>query len=312
MQSIIALGFFDGVHLGHGELLARTAALAAATGRRSLALTFDRSPGKDGRLLTTVSDRVRLIRSLYGIQAVEVLPFTEDFMHLPWEAFLEQLVRDYGAAHLICGWDYRFGYLGQGTPALLGDWCRARGLGWDVIPPLVIDGVTVSSTHLKVLIEAGDVETAARFYGHPHTISGVVQSGRHLGHTLGFPTANLLPPPELVLPKDGVYAVRAVVCHSERSEESASPDPSAPLRGPQDDGGVFIGICNVGTRPTVGGHHRTVETWLDGFEGELYGRQLTVDFHRRLREERKFDSLEALRQQVERDKAAALAYFSAL
>ena len=156
------------------------------------------------------------------------------------------------------------------------------------------------------------MKAARRFYGHPHTLSGVVQSGRHLGHKLGFPTANLLPPPELVLPRDGVYAVRGTVRHSEQSEESASPDPSTPLRGPQDDGGVFIGVCNVGTRPTVGGHHRTVETWLDGFEGELYGRQLTVDFYRYLRPEQKFDSLEALRQQVERDMAAALAYFSAL
>lgn len=93
MQTIIALGFFDGVHLGHGALLRRTAALAAQTGRRALALTFDRSPGKDGRLLTSVADRVRLIRSLYGVASVEVLPFTEAFMHLPWQDFLELLDR---------------------------------------------------------------------------------------------------------------------------------------------------------------------------------------------------------------------------
>ena len=312
MQSIIALGFFDGVHLGHGELLRRTAVLAAERGLRSMALTFDRSPGKDGRLLTTVSDRVRLIRSLYGIQAVEVLPFTEEFMHLPWEAFLELLVRDYGAAHLVCGYDYRFGYMGQGDPALLRRWCGEHGVGCDVVDKLRIEEITVSSTFLKTLIEAGDVKAARRFYGHPHTLSGTVTGGRHLGRRLGFPTANLLPPPELVLPRDGVYAVRGTVCHSEQSEESASPDPSTPLRDPQDDGNGFVGVCNVGTRPTVGGHRRTVETWLEGFEGELYGRQLTVDFYRYLRPEQKFDSLEALRQHVERDQAAALAYFSAL
>ena len=132
MQSVIALGFFDGVHLGHGELLRRTAALAAERGLRSLALTFDRSPGKDGRLLITVSDRVRLIQSLYGIEAVEVLPFTEDFMHLPWEAFLELLVRDYGAAHLVCGWDYRFGWRGPGPVWLVRG--PRPGLGRDPAP----------------------------------------------------------------------------------------------------------------------------------------------------------------------------------
>ncbi len=308
MESVIALGFFDGVHLGHGELLRRTAALAAEGGRRSLALTFDRSPGKDGRLLSSVEDRIRLIQSLYGIQAVEVLPFTPEFMHLPWEAFLELLVRDYGAVHLVCGWDYRFGWRGEGDAKALTGWCAAHGLGCDVIPPLVIEGVTVSATHLKALIEAGDVETAARFYGHSHSLSGVVQPGRHLGHTLGFPTANILPAPELVLPKDGVYAVR---CSVEPAEVAGNARRCGKTILLDAEGRSFIGVCNVGTRPTVGGHRRTVETWLEGFEGDLYGWRLTVDFCCRLRDERKFDSLEALREQVERDKAAALAYFSA-
>ncbi len=288
MQTIIALGFFDGVHLGHGALLRRTAALAAQTGRRALALTFDRSPGKDGRLLTSVADRVRLIRSLYGVASVEVLPFTEAFMHLPWQDFLELLVRDYGAAHLVCGWDYRFGWRGEGDAQALTDWCAAHGLGCDVIPPLVIEGITVSSTYLKELVETGDLETALRFYGHPHTLSGSVQPGRHLGHTLGFPTANLLPAPELVLPRDGVYAVKA-----------------------ETDGQSFVGVCNVGTRPTVGGHRRTVETWLDGFAGDLYGRPLTVDFYKLLRPEQTFSSLETLRAQVYQDRQASLAWFEA-
>ena len=291
MQSIIALGFFDGVHLGHGELLRRTAELAGRQGLRSVALTFDRSPGKDGRLLTSVEDRARLIRDLYGIQAVEVLPFTAEFMHMPWEDFLALLVRDYGAAHLVCGWDYRFGYLGQGSPELLRQWCAGHGLGCDVIPRLSLDGITVSSTFLKALIEAGDVEAAARYYGHPHTLSGTVQPGRHLGHTLGFPTANLIPAPELLLPKDGVYAVRATV------EETTA-------------GTGFTGVCNVGTRPTVNGHRRTVETWLDGFAGDLYGKTLRVDFCRYLREERKFDSLEALREEIFLNQQQARDYFA--
>ena len=322
MKSVIALGFFDGVHLGHGDLLHRTAAVAAERGWRSAALTFDRSPGKDGRLLTTVADRIRLIRGLYGIEDIFVLPFSAEFMRMEWESFLESLVREHGAAHLVCGWDYRFGWRGLGDAETLRGWCAVHGLGCDVIPPRVIDGVTVSSTFLKTLIEAGDLETAARFYGHPHTMSDTVQSGRHLGRKLGFPTANLLPAPELVLPRDGVYAVRAAICHSERSGESAAVNQGTvlrltcqsenrPLIEPLIDCD-FIGVCNVGTRPTVGGHRRTVETWLDGFEGDLYGRELNLEFYRFLRPEQAFPDVEALRTQVERDKTAALDYFSGL
>lgn len=295
MQTVIALGFFDGVHLGHGDLLARAAAVAAERGWRSAALSFDRSPGKDGRLLTTVEDRIRLIRGLYGVEDVIVLPFSAEFMRMDWQSFLESLVREHAAAHFVCGWDYRFGWQGAGDAEALRGWCAARGPGCDVIAPRVIDGVTVSSTHLKTLIEAGDVETAARFYGHPHTMTGTVRTGRGLGHRLGFPTANLLPPPELVLPRDGVYAVRASVHQDDPATHT--------LRR-------CAGVCNVGTRPTVGGHRRTVETWLDGFDGDLYGQTLTLDFYRFLRPERSFPDLEALREQVARDKAEALAYFT--
>ena len=297
MQSVIALGFFDGVHLGHGDLLARAASVAAEHGWRSAALTFDRSPGKDGRLLTTVDDRIRLIRDLYGVEEIIVLPFTEEFKHLDWETFLEDLVREREAAHLICGWDYRFGYLGRGTAELLRSWCAAHGLGCDVIPPRVIDEVTVSSTWIKTLIGAGDMETAARFYGHPHSLTGTVQSGRGLGRTLGFPTANILPDPALLLPRNGVYAVRGTVTVAHIVRRCNQED--AEIRR-------FNGVCNVGTRPTVDGRERTVETWLFDFEGDLYGKELTLEFCRFLRPEQRFSDLEALRRQVELDRACAL------
>ncbi len=325
MQSVIALGFFDGVHLGHGDLLSKTAALAAKTGQRALALTFDRSPGKDGRLLTAVADRVRLMRALYGIHDVIVLPFTEAFMRQPWDNFLSGLVRDYEAAHLVCGWDYRFGFQGAGNPELLREWCEARGLGCDVVEPRIIDGITVSATHLKTLIEDGDVETAARFYGHPHSLSGIVQPGKHLGHTLGFPTANLLPAPELVLPKDGVYAVRGSVsvAHTVRrcTEPGMGGQAMLVLTDDEHRGrfSVFdntenrplcwVGVCNVGTNPTMDGHVRTVETWLSGFEGDLYGQTLTVDFYHRLRDEIKFPSVDALKAEIFRNQAQAEAFF---
>jgi riboflavin kinase/FMN adenylyltransferase len=251
-----------------------------------------------------VEDRVRLIRTLYGVETVRVLAFTEEFRHMRWDDFLETLVLDMDAAYLVCGWDYRFGFRGEGDPGLLCRWCDERGLGCDVIPRRVVDGITVSSTFLKALVEAGDVEAAARFYGHPHTMTGTVQTGRGLGRTLGFPTANLLPAPELALPRDGVYAVRAF---AEADPGLASgqemPAPAAPRAGRTD----YTGVCNVGTRPTVDGHERTVETWLFDFDGDLYGRKLTLEFRRFLREERKFPDLESLRRQVELDRIAAMA-----
>ena len=309
MQTVIALGFFDGVHLGHGDLLARTAAVAAERGWRSAALTFDRSPGKDGRLLTTVEDRIRLIRGLYGVDEVFALPFSEEFRRMDWERFLESLVRDRAAAHFVCGWNYRFGYLGKGTPELLRQWCEARGLGCDVIPPRVIEGVTVSSSYIKTLIQAGDAEGAARFYGHPHSLTGTVQSGRGLGHTLGFPTANLLPAPELVLPRDGVYAVRATLGGQAMPVPTGAGAVAHTVRRYSGEAQTYLGVCNVGTRPTVGGHRRTVETWLSGFDGDLYGRTLTVDFYCRLRDEKSFPSLEALKEEIFRNQAQAEAYF---
>ena len=309
MQTVIALGFFDGVHLGHGDLLARTAAVAAERGWRSAALSFDRSPGKDGRLLTTVEDRIRLIRGLYGVDEVFALPFSEEFRRMDWERFLESLVRDRAAAHFVCGWDYRFGYLGKGTPELLRQWCEARGLGCDVIPPRVIEGVTVSSSYIKTLIQAGDAEGAARFYGHPHLMSGTVQTGRGLGHTLGFPTANLLPAPELVLPRDGVYAVRATLGGQAMPVPTGAGAVAHTVRRYSGEAQTYLGVCNVGTRPTVGGHRRTVETWLSGFDGDLYGRTLTVDFYCRLRDEKSFPSLEALKEEIFRNQAQAEAYF---
>ena len=282
MARVIALGFFDGVHLGHGALLSKTAEIASALGLTPSVMTFDRSPGKDGLLLSSVADRILLIRTLYGIEEVQVLPFTESFMHMPWDEYLALLVRDYDASHLVCGYDYRFGYRGAGDPALLGAWCRDHGLGFDVVPQCTLEGTVISSTYLRELITAGDGGRATRFYGHRHLLSGTVTTGRHLGHTLGFPTANLEPDATICLPKDGVYAVLA-----------------------ETGGARYVGVCNVGSRPTVGGHHRRVETWLDGFEGDLYGKPLSIWFDAYLRPERTFPDLESLRKEIFRNRDQA-------
>lgn len=285
MKRIIALGFFDGVHLGHRRLLDRTRALADEAGALACAITFDRSPGKGG-VLTTLSDRIRLLKTLGGLDEVLVLPFDDLLRQTPWDAFAERLLTDFSAAGLVCGHDYRFGAKASGSADSLRAFCAARNVACEIIPPLILDGQLVSSTLLKSLIAAGNTAQAMRFYGHPHTLSGTVVTGQGLGHRLGFPTANLIPDPALLLPKTGVYAVRGAACGLSRT-----------------------GVCNIGTKPTVGGVRLTVETWLADFEGDLYGKTLTLDFYKFLRPEQRFDSLDALKEEIFRNQAQALAYF---
>ena len=190
------------------------------------------------------------------------------------------LVERYGAVHLVAGHDHHFGHRNQGSPELLKEKCAELGLGCDIIPAVTLDGVTVSSTHIRKLLEEGDVETARAFLGHPHVLTQTVGHGRQLGRTIGIPTANLVAPPHVLLPKRGVYAAKITL----------------------PDGRAFGGVTNVGVRPTVNnGQDVTVEPWILDFDGDLYGQAIRVEFYRRLRDERKFESLDALRSQIETD-----------
>lgn len=197
--TVIALGFFDGVHLGHGALLRKTAERARELGVTPAAFTFDRSPkefvtGVPVPLLTSAAERAEIIREYYGIGTVFVEPFDRAMMTMPWEDFItELLVKKYRAVHLVAGHDFRFGYKNQGDPEKLREKCRALGLGCDIIPKVELDGVTISSTYIRSLVEAGEVERAARFLGHPHRMSGTVCHGEGIGRKRLFPTANLVP-----------------------------------------------------------------------------------------------------------------------
>ena len=261
--TVIALGFFDGVHLGHGALLRKTAERARELGVTPAAFTFDRSPkefvtGVPVPLLTSAAERAEIIREYYGIGTVFVEPFDR-------------------AVHLVAGHDFRFGYKNEGDPEKLREKCRVLGLGCDIIPKVELDGVTVSSTYIRSLIEAGEVERAARFLGHPHRMSGTVRHGEGIGRKRLFPTANLVPEPHIIVPKRGVYATRAHL----------------------PDGTQRVGVTNVGVRPTVSDARRvTVETYLVDYDGDLYGQELRLDFCAYLRPEKKFPSTRELHDQI--------------
>jgi len=282
-KQIFALGFFDGVHLGHQALLSRCVALAKEHGAIASAITFDRHPQRFFRedtpaLINTTQDRIRLLQDC-GIRNVRVYPVICRTMSTPWKDFVEELL-DLGAVGFVCGDDFRFGHRGEGSADKLKALCDSRGLPCVIVPEQTVEGIRVSSTHIRGLLETGAMEEAVKFLGHPHIITGTVVAGRHLGRTIGVPTANLHLPEEVLIPRFGVYACVAKF-----------------------DGQAFPAVTNVGTRPTVEGHHVTVEPWILDFSGDLYGKSLTLEFHAFLRPEKKFDSLEELKGEIRKNAA---------
>lgn len=290
-RRVIALGFFDGVHIGHGALLKKTCERATELGAIPAAMSFDTHPdtlvfGTPTELLNTMDERKHLMQSLYGIEDVIFCHFDKAMMNMDWEAFVEDyLVRELHACHLVCGHDYHFGARGFGNAERLTEKCRALGLGCDVIGEVKLDGVTVSSTYLRRLLKEGRMEEAVRFLGHGHIISGIVQHGDSRGHTLGLPTANLALDASLLVPAFGVYG------------------------GWADAGelGRFPAAVNLGVHPTVHELPRPVaEASLLGFDGDLYGRFLRLELLFQVRPERQFSSLQELTAQIARDQQTVL------
>jgi len=280
-KTIYALGFFDGVHLGHQALLKACRHLAERYGCKAGAVTFTTHPdglvsGKTPALLTTNEDKIRLLTA-YGMESVLALPFDKKLMTTPWTVFLEQMLEK-DAAGFVCGDDFRFGAGGSGTAEKLAAFCEERTLPFAIVPEQLADGERISSTRIRVCLEQGDMAQANRLLGHPHTLSGQVISGKQLGRTIGVPTANLLLPTELIAPKFGVYATKVTV-----------------------DGKIFAAVTNIGTRPTVEGEGVTVEAHLLDFAGDLYGKEITVAFYDFLRPEQKFANLDELKAQIAED-----------
>ena len=293
--TVIALGFFDGVHRGHAALLQRAAQRAKDLGVESAVFTFNRPPkevvtGKKVYLINSTDDRRDLMERLYGIDRVIFAPFDDNMMHCSWQEFLhELLIRENGAVHLVAGHDYHFGYKNEGNPQLLQEACAKLGIGCDIIPKVELDGITVSSTYIRTLVESGDVERAAQFLGHRHCLSQAVRHGQHFGRTIGIPTVNLTIPEGVLVPRYGVYISRVYL----------------------PDGRSFPGVTNIGTRPTVSSSPEvTVETFLLDFDGDLYDRRIRLEFFCHLRGEQRFPDALALRDQIHRDIDHARAYFA--
>ena len=294
IKRAIALGFFDGVHIGHGALLERTKERAAQIGAMPSVLSFDVHPdnlvfGRETPLINSAIGREDIIRRIYGIDNVVFLHFNQRLMRMPWQDFADNIIQELNIGWIVVGHDFCFGYKGEGTAQRLQEYCEARGIGCDIIQPVMLDGRVVSSTYIRQLIAEGDMEQARRYLGHPHCLANIVRSGYHLGTKMGTPTINMYFPEGVLVPRYGVYATK-VILENEKS---------------------YVAVTNVGVRPTVSEDNRvSVESHLLDYEGNLYGRQARVEFYDFIRGEQKFDSFEALSAQIKRDAETARRYFA--
>jgi riboflavin kinase/FMN adenylyltransferase len=285
--SVVTLGAFDGVHRGHQALIARTVSRARSANLPAVAYTFDPHPAKilaprvAPRTLTSVRERVRLLRS-YGIDLVVVEPFDGAFAALTADDWVERwLVGRLHPRHVVVGFNFSYGKARGGSPEHLVESGKKHGFSVEVIEPVVIETIVVSSTRVREFLLEGNVEGAALLLGRPFAITGTVVRGDQRGRTIGFPTANVEPDHEL-LPEHGVYASRVDIGDA-----------------------VVDGVTNVGKRPTFGGKQVTVESYLLDWSGDLYGKPVRVELIARLREERRFDGIDALQAQLARDVESA-------
>jgi riboflavin kinase/FMN adenylyltransferase len=274
---------FDGVHLGHRALIAQLARGARQEGAKAVAATFDPlpiralAPGAPASALSDVGGRVRLLREA-GAEAVVVFRFDEAFARLSADEFVDRVRGACDVRRIVVGPDFHFGRRAEGDVEKLRARGKRDGFVADVVTPIEIDGAIVSSTRIRNLLLAGDVEAAARLLGRAYSIRGRVVHGAKRGRALGFPTINLALPKERLLPRDGIYAMWA-----EMGE------------------GRFKAAASLGVRPTFGGGERVLEAYLLDYSGELYGADVEVAFVKRLRDEIAFASPAELSAQIARD-----------
>lgn len=279
-SSVVCIGTFDGVHHGHQALINRSVELARQAEVPSVLVTFDRhpaatlAPDRKPPAIGTLEQNVRLFRT-YGVSACVILPFDLALSRLSAADFLEQILKEkLHAGQLVVGYDFALGHGRQGTV----DWLSER-IPTEIMQPVEIDGVRVSSTEIRNAIKAGEIGVANRLLSRPFAMTGVVVAGQKIGRQLGYPTINLARSTDQVVPKDGVYAGEC--------ETSV---------------GRFRAAISIGNRPAVGGTTRTIEAFLIDYPGDpLYSETVQLQFHQRIRDESDFADTDALKHQISAD-----------
>lgn len=292
--TIVTLGTFDGVHKGHKSLLTKLIDSGKALGCETVLLTFFPhprmvlQPDADVKLLNTMAEKATLLED-FGVDNLIVHPFSREFSRLTAEEFVKDiLVGQLNARKIIIGHDHRFG---RNRTATTQDLVRmGQELGFEVeqVSALEVDTVSVSSTKIRNALSNGDVATANNYLGYPYYITGTVTTGKQLGRTIGYPTANIsVPESYKLVPAKGVYAVSSIL-----------------------NGKTIYGMMNIGTRPTVNGVGQTIEVNFFDFDADIYGAELKVSLHHHLRNEQKFEGLDALKAQLAKDKEESLLFFN--
>lgn len=289
-ESVVTMGSFDGVHLGHQKILEKVVETARKQALESVLITFDQHPRKvlqkaeePLKLLTTPYER-RMIFEKIGIGHLVCLSFNEELAAMKAEDFIRDIfVGQLKAKYIITGYGHRFGKGGKGDHDLLALESEKYGYHAEMIPMQDIRNNMISSTLIRNFLNQGMVENASQYLGYAYPLTGTIVKGNRIGKDLGFPTANISPlHPEKLIPGDGVYAVRAII-----------------------EGLALEGMMNIGHRPTVQGTDKTLEVHLFNFDRDVYGKEISITFEHRIREEKRFESLEALQQQLIRDKQTA-------
>jgi len=312
-KAVVTIGTFDGVHTGHAQILEQLRAEAGRIGGETVIVTFFPHPRKvvrggsgDVRLLNTLEEKIRLL-SWQHVDHLVVVPFTESFSQLTAEEYIRDfLLKKFRPHTVIIGYDHRYGRGRQGDYHLLEQFSGSEGFELQEIPVHLIDAVSVSSTRIREAIGQADIDTANQLLGYPYFFSGQVLEGRRLGRTIGYPTANLLVDASKLLPADGVYAVEVSVLDSDAVSLTIPEMVEAPAVAPW-NGVQWKGMMNIGVRPTVDGRERTIEVNIFDLNEDLYGRSLQVSVRKHLRGEVKFPGLDALKEQLGKDRENALA-----
>lgn len=289
--SVVTSGTFDGVHLGHQKILERIKELAAQKQGETVLLTYWPHPrvilkpeDQSLRLLTTLSEKVKLLEEM-GLDHLIILPFTKELSQMSSEEFIREILVDgIQTKTLVIGYDHKFGKNREGSFEYLQSHSHLFGFAIEEISRQDVDDLGVSSTKIRTALGQGDVSTANKYLGRPYHLSGQVVRGQQIGRSIGFPTANIrVEESAKLLPRDGAYAVHAEV-----------------------NAVRYKAILNIGDRPTVAGAEKTIEAHLLDFDGDLYGQELLIFFQEFLREEKRFESLEALKNQLLIDRERAI------
>lgn len=294
--SVVTIGTFDGVHVGHRKILDRVIRDGQKNGLQATVLTFFPHPRmvlqQDGglKLLNTLDEKIAILEET-GLDCLVIHPFTRKFSRLSAEEFvINNLVHALAAKKVVIGYDHRFGRNRNADIRDLREFGKEFGFEVEEIPAQEIDAVSVSSTKIRKALEEGDIPTANQYLGYPYMLTGKIKKGKGLGRTLNFPTANLeIAEDYKLIPRNGAYVVKSSM-----------------------DGKTYYGMMNIGVNPTVDGKNQSIEIHFFDFSENLYGKAIRVDVLHRLRDEQKFDSLEALQQQLDRDKAIAQDYLRTL